>query len=110
MRIAKWTAGLGAAAMAAILGYAALQGDFAVDGAALLRNPWGLVSIVDLYVGFILFALWISYRERGILRKLVWIALLMGLGFFAGSLYVLQALISSRGDWQTFWMGRHAPG
>ena len=27
-------------------------GDFWKDGAALMNNPWGVVSLVDVYVGF----------------------------------------------------------
>jgi hypothetical protein len=67
--------------------------------------PWGIVSLVDLYVGFALFAGWIIYREQSPLRAAVWTVLLMVLGFFIGSLYVLVALYTSRGDWTRFWQG-----
>ncbi len=35
--------------------------------AKLLAMPWGIVSLVDLYVGFALFSIWIVYREKAIL-------------------------------------------
>ena len=67
--------------------------------------PWGIVSLVDLYVGFTLFAGWIIYREQSWPRSLVWIVLLMTLGFFTGALYTFIALQTSEGDWDRFWQG-----
>ena len=29
----------------------------------LISNPWGIVSLVDLYVGFTVFSMWIWFRE-----------------------------------------------
>jgi hypothetical protein len=108
MKLAKIIAFLGLLAMTAALVYGFTVGDFASDGAALLQNPWGVVSMVDLYTGFILFSMWIVYREKSRLRALVWVVLMMVLGFFTGSLYTLYALYSSGGDWKVFWMGKHA--
>jgi hypothetical protein len=45
--------------MTAVLVYGFTVGDFSADGAIILSNPWGIVSMVDLYVGFILFSGWI---------------------------------------------------
>ena len=66
--------------------------------------------MVDLYTGFILFSAWIVYRERSFSRSLVWVVLMMVLGWFTGSLYTFIALQTSGGDWQKFWMGRRADG
>jgi hypothetical protein len=33
---------------------------------------------------------------------------MMTLGFFTGALYTFIALQASGGDWQRFWMGKHA--
>ena len=62
MKIAKWIAFLGVMAMGAVLIYAFAVGDFAAEGGQLTSMPWGIVSLVDLYVGFALFAMWIIYR------------------------------------------------
>lgn len=110
MKIAKIISGLGVLAMTAVLFYGFTVGDFGKDGAALLQNPWGIVSMVDLYTGFILFSAWIVYREKSIVRSIVWVVLMMVLGFFAGSLYAFLTLNDSKGDWKKFWMGRHANG
>lgn len=109
MKIAKIIAGLGVAAMTIVLLYGFIIGDFGVDGQKILTNPWGIVSLVDLYVGFTLFSAWIVYRERSFLPSLIWVVLMMTLGFFTGALYTLVALIQSGGSWQRFWMGKNDP-
>ncbi|MGL5978110.1 MAG: DUF1475 family protein [Erysipelotrichaceae bacterium] len=96
---------LGALAMSLVLAYGFIVGDFFVDGAVLLSNPWGLVSLVDLYVGFTLFSLWIWIRESNHLLALVWIVAMMVLGFFTGSVYVVVAAIQSKGDLVKFFLG-----
>ena len=108
MKIAKAVALLGLLAMGGILIYAFTTGDFAGEGSVLLSMPWGIVSLVDLYVGFILFSGWIVYREKSLARSLVWVLFMMVLGFFTASLYTLIALQTSGGDWNRFWMGRRA--
>jgi hypothetical protein len=106
MRIAKVVALLGLLAMTGILIYAFTTGNFTQEGNVLLSMPWGIVSLVDLYVGFILFSGWIVYREKSLARSIVWVVLMMVLGFFTASLYTLIALQTSGGDWKRFWMGR----
>lgn len=108
MKIAKIIAGLGLFAMGAVLIYGFTGGDFSADGGEILRNPWGIVSLVDLYTGFILFSAWIIYREKSIFTAVIWVLLMMVLGFFTASLYVLITLYQSNGDWKLFWMGKHA--
>jgi hypothetical protein len=106
MRVARAVALLGVFAMTAALVYAFSAGDLAQEGSVLLSMPWGIVSLVDLYVGFFLFSGWIAYREKSLVRSAIWIALVMVLGFFTASLYTFIALQSCGGDWQRFWMGR----
>jgi hypothetical protein len=106
MKIAKFVSLLGLVAMTAVLIYGFTVGDFAREGAQLLSMPWGIVSLVDLYTGFILFSGWIIYRERSLLRSLPWVILMMVLGFWAGSLYALIALVRSEGNWRRFWLGQ----
>ncbi len=110
MKIAKIIALLGVAAMTAVLIYGFTAGDFGIDGGEIIRNPWGIVSLVDLYTGFTLFSAWIVYREKSVLASIVWVVLMMVLGFFTASLYAFIALQKSGGDWKRFWMGKHAHG
>jgi hypothetical protein len=106
MKLAKAIALLGVVAMSAVLIYAFVAGDIGQEGSQLLSMPWGIVSLVDLYVGFTLFSGWIVYREKSLVRSVVWVALMMVLGFFTASLYTFIALQTSGGDWRRFWMGR----
>ena len=108
MKISKWLAFFGILAMTTVLIFGFIVGNFSADGAALLQNPWGIVSIVDLYTGFTLFSGWIVYREKSLLRSVIWVALMMVFGFFTASLYVLIALSASGGDWKKFWLGQRA--
>jgi hypothetical protein len=105
MKIAKVVALIGVLAMASVLIYGFTVGDLSGEGNVLLSMPWGIVSLVDVYTGFVLFSGWIVYREKSLVRSVVWIALVMVLGNFIASLYALIALLTSGGDWKRFWMG-----
>lgn len=106
MKIVKLLGWLGVIAMTVVIGNAFINGSFTVDGGELLRNPWGVVSIVDLYVGFILFSIWIALREEKTVAIIIWIVFMMILGFFTGSIYVLKAAYESKGDKKIFLMGK----
>lgn len=108
MKFAMALSFLGILAMTVALIYGFSVGNFRTDGAALLQNPWGIVSLVDLYTGFALFSGWIIYREKSFPRSLIWVIMMMVLGFFTASLYTFIALNASGGNWQRFWMGQRA--
>jgi hypothetical protein len=108
MKIAKTISLLGVFAMTAVLVYGFTIGDFFREGSQLVAMPWGIVSLVDLYTGFILFSAWIIYREKSLAVALLWTVGMLVLGFFAGSLYALINLFTSHGDWKRFWLGKHA--
>lgn len=106
MKIAKALSLLGLLAMTGILIYGFTVGNFSAEGAKLVAMPWGIVSIVDLYVGFTLFSCWIVFREKAVLPSIIWIILMMVLGFWAGTLYTFIAMQTSGGDWKRFWYGK----
>ena len=106
MKIAKIIALIGLIAMTVVLIYGFTVGNFSGEGAKLLGMPWGIISLVDLYVGFSLFSCWIVFREKAILPSIIWVVLMMVLGFWAGALYTLIALQTSDNDWKHFWFGK----
>ena len=108
MKYAKIISALGLLAMSAVLIYGFKIGDFGQDGGKLLLNPWGIVSLVDLYTGFVLFSGWIIFREKSLIASTSWVVLMMLLGFFTASLYSLIALYRSNGNWKMFWMGKYS--
>ena len=91
--------------MAGALVYGFSVGDFWKDGGELVDNPWGIVSLFDVYVGFLLFIGWICYRENCHLIILVWsVAILLG-GNVVSGLYAVIALFRSKGDPNLFFLG-----
>lgn len=105
MKLVKIIGWVGLLAMTLALAQGFILGDFFADGSELLSNPWGIVSLVDLYVGFVLFSCWIAFREKNTLAIILWIVSMMILGFFAGSAYVVINLHASKGDWSKFFLG-----
>ncbi|MFH2039704.1 MAG: DUF1475 family protein [Chloroflexota bacterium] len=108
MKTAKLISISGLLAMTAVLIYGFTVGDFSSEGSTLLKMPWGIVSLVDLYTGFMLFSGWILYREKSLPVAILWTVAMLTLGFWAGSLYALLALLRCKGDWRKFWLGKHA--
>ena len=107
MKTAIFIAIIGVISMTLALLNGFLNGDFSSDGALLMANPWGIVSLVDLYVGFVLFSLWIAFRETHLAAKVLWITGMMVFGFLTGSLYVLIILIRSKGDLKYVFFGHN---
>ncbi|MBI9049965.1 MAG: DUF1475 family protein [Anaerolineaceae bacterium] len=106
MKWVKWISAVGVLAMAGIILYAFIIGNFSAEGNILLAMPWGKVSMVDLYVGFTLFSLWIGFREKYWLSTLIWVFFMMTLGFFTGALYVFVTASTSDGNWGRFFLGK----
>lgn len=77
-----------AAAFLVLVLRAVVGGDFRAAGAWLLSDPWGLVTLADLYLGFILLSVVIALTERG-WTALVWIVPL----FFLGNLWAAIWLV-----------------
>lgn len=94
-------------AMSAVLFYGFVIGNFSQDGAEIVSNPWGIVSLIDLYAGFLLFSAWIIYREKSLALAIFWTLLMMTLGFWAGSLYVLIHAIKAKGNLKILLLGKH---
>jgi hypothetical protein len=107
MLIAKIIALLGALAQGGILIYGFTRGDFAAAGSFFFNDPWGIVSLVDVYVGFIFFCGWVIYREQHLWKALLWTAAIMILGNFPAGVYAFLALQTSGNSWNQFWRGRH---
>ncbi|MDY0235463.1 MAG: DUF1475 family protein [Gudongella sp.] len=105
MKIAKSIIWLGSLVMIIALINVFINGNLALDGPKIIGNAWGIVSLVDLYLGLILFAIWVMFREKNIVFISFFMVLLMIFGFLAASIYVLFNLKSSNGDWKKFFLG-----
>jgi hypothetical protein len=108
MKFLKVVSLTGLLAMTAIIAYAFIYGNFNLEGSQILAMPWGIVSLVDLYVGFLIFSAWIVYREKIWWRAVIWVILMLTLGFWTGSLYVFITTFTSDGSWSKLLHGKHA--
>ena len=81
--------------MLAIIGYGLVNGDFAEEGGAILDLVWGRVTLVDLYVGVIIFGTWVAVRESSWLVRIAWWIALVVLGNLAAAVYLMVASFTS---------------
>lgn len=98
---------MGLVLLSAIL-WATVEGQGWAELMTLLAYPWFKMSLLDVYVGFILFCFWIVYRETRFTHKLLWVVGMMLLGNLLACIYVLLAIRQAQGDWTIFWQGRHS--
>jgi hypothetical protein len=98
-------ASVGFVVMSGTIFYAAMFGNFLEEGRVLVEMPWGLVSLVDIYLGLILFSLWVLWREQLSTASLVWVVLIVCLGNVISCLYILNAYRESGSDMLKFWHG-----
>jgi len=68
-----------AAGLAGLIVWAVIAGDFRAAGAWLTADPWGIVTLADLYLGFFLSAVVIAAMERN-WKAALWIAPIPVLG------------------------------
>ena len=105
LRYISAAAWIGLLVMSGAFCYAFAAGQFYADGSRLLENPWGVATVVDVYVGFALFSCWVAWRETRFTKAIAWIVLIMLGGNLVSAIYVLIALRSSRGSITRFWHG-----
>ena len=105
--------GLGAGVallMGAVLLYAAAAGDLAAEGAHLLALAWGQATLIEVYVGFGLFAVWIWRREPRAWVAGAWIVALCLMGNLVAGCYVVRATWGCGGCARRFWLGPSGTG
>ncbi len=78
--------------MLAITTYATIDRSIFNVGPVLTSDPWFHATLVDAYCGFVTFYVWVAYKEKTFLKRLLWFVLIMTLGNIAMSIYVLIQL------------------
>ena len=96
---------IGGSIIALAIIYALVFGTFWQEAEVLFPLPWFQLTLIDLYLGFFLFAGWIWFREESAGKAIIWIVVLCLLGNLAACVYAILALAKSKGDWPSFWMG-----
>ena len=82
-------------------------GDFGSEGSWILDNPWGRMSLIDIYVGIALFAGWVFLRERSPWVAVLWLPAFVILGNAGTALYAAIAAFRTD-DIRTFLLGARA--
>lgn len=66
--------------LTALIVWAIFAGDFGAAGDFLLQKPWGIVTLTDLYLGFLLAALVIYIVEPNKFVAIIWLVPIFVLG------------------------------
>ena len=90
MTTIRMVTGSAAILMLGAIAYGLLAGDFGDDGGLILDLVWGRVTLVDLYLGLVLFGGWIVIRERSAVA-VPWLVALVVLGNLAAAVYAFVA-------------------
>ena len=61
-------------------------------GRGLWPDPWFVATLADAYIGFVIFYVWVAYKERTVPARILWFLFIMGLGNLAAAFYVLLQL------------------
>jgi len=91
--------------MSATVLYAIVFGNLFIEGPQLVDMPWGLVSLVDIYLGLMLFSLWVIWREEYSPIGLLWMILIISLGNMISCIYIIKACWQAEGNISKFWLG-----
>ncbi len=86
--------------------HAMVNGDLSQEGSHLMAMPWGIVSLVDIYLGLLLFSIWIMWREQCSVSGVFWVLLVLSLGNLMSCLYILKVVLESKGSAERFWFGK----
>jgi hypothetical protein len=111
MVLVRVLTGIGTLVMAATIAWGFATASFTEEGAALLDLAWGRVTLIDIYLAFLLVWGWIAWRERSAVRAMVWLAATIVLGSLALFGYAFLASLRA-GTPVAFLVGphRHADG
>lgn len=87
--VVKWIVWLNTLVLMGFMVYAFSAGNIDHSGPILFGTPWGLMTLVDLYAGFVLFALFIYSQEATFSKAAPWMVALMLLGNLVACIYLL---------------------
>lgn len=82
--------GLMTIALIVLIVIASLETSLAQGLRDLTAGMWGIVTLVDLYIGLIFIAVWIGWLERSWWRTLLWTIGLFCFGNLTTAVYVVQ--------------------
>ncbi|KAL5560092.1 hypothetical protein UlMin_036303 [Ulmus minor] len=57
-----------------------------------LFTPWLTVTVIDIYINFIILSVWVAYKESSLISAVIWITLLICLGSVTTCVYIVREL------------------
>jgi hypothetical protein len=72
--------------------WASLQMPFWKTPQALVTHPWFIATLVDTYLAFFTFWVWVAYKETSNVARVLWLVLIFVLGNIAIAGYMLWQL------------------
>ncbi len=72
--------------------WASLQMPFWKTPQAVVTHPWFIATLIDCYLGFFTFWLWVVYKEASVIRAGIWLVLIFAFGNIAMATYALITL------------------
>lgn len=75
-----------------VVGWAMLQESLFHIPQPVVSDPWFIATLTDTYFAFIVFYLWVCYRENSLISRILWFLLIMGMGNIAIAAYMLLVL------------------
>lgn len=87
--------------------YGLIYGNLREDGFLLFTLVWGKIAILDVYVGFFLFGIWIYFREQNVSRFLIWFITLLCIGNLISVIYIVHAMHTSEYDFRKVMLGNY---
>jgi len=82
--------------MMAMTFWASMERSVFQAGRGLWPDPWFLATVLEAYFGFLIFYIWMAYKEKTALPRVLWFILIMALGNMAAAFYVPLLLIKLR--------------
>ena len=86
--------------------YGVAARDIVAEGNIMLAVYWGQFTFIDIYVAFIVFYLWIVFREKSLIKSIVWFLLIMMGGSMTILLYLFIAARTCDMSWGRFIAGQ----
>jgi Protein of unknown function (DUF1475) len=78
--------------MLGITTWASLQQPLWKIPAEVIQHPWFIATLFDTYFAFLVFYLWVAYREKSTFAKIAWLLGILTLGNIIMATYMLVIL------------------
>jgi len=84
--------------MVIVTSWASLHENITKIPSIVTGDPWFVATMFDAYFGFTTFFIWVCYKEKSMVSRIVWFILIMLLGNMAMATYVLLKLRKLNGQ------------